>query len=88
MTQPKTISVIKATRTRCVDGKRYIVPATDHWANWRDDDAIKHHGIPLDKVNVMELREWMKGIKWDDSEEAHNHIRQEVEKYNREEEWS
>ena len=35
----------KAYQTRHVDGKLWIVPNTGHWANWHDNDAIRHHGV-------------------------------------------
>ena len=30
--------------TRYVGSELYLCPNTGHWANWRDTDAIKHHG--------------------------------------------
>lgn len=24
---------------------KFYVPPTSHWANWRDDDAVRHHGV-------------------------------------------
>lgn len=30
---------------RDLDGFRYFVPHTMHWAGWRDDDAVRFHGV-------------------------------------------
>lgn len=44
-------------------GGRYIVPDTLHWADWRDDDAIRCHGryigaMSLRRVAAVLVLEW------------------------------
>jgi hypothetical protein len=62
--------------TRRLDGIRYLVPDTAHWAQWHDADAIRHHGIALvrrwetrddcgtERITVREVRAW-RARSWD-----------------------
>lgn len=66
-TMTTTLTKIRPQKitSRVVDGVRYIVPDTGHWANWRDMDAIVHHGVALvyhsegkaHRLTVSEIRE-------------------------------
>jgi hypothetical protein len=44
----KIIMEVLPTRIREVGYYRYVVPDTENWGDWRDDDAIVRHGIRID----------------------------------------
>jgi hypothetical protein len=47
---------------RKVNGRRYLVPYTTHWAHWHDEDAIKHHGIPIGLKSVETIRQAIRDV--------------------------
>lgn len=48
-TVPTTVTIADLANLRRVGNTIYIVPvpATSHWANWRDAQAVAHHGEPV-----------------------------------------
>lgn len=47
---------------RTARGITRLVPPTSHWANWRDDDAILHHGQTasalVDRFSALSQEPW------------------------------
>ena len=41
---------------RVVGRTRYLTPPTSHWADWRDDDAIRRHGLRIGAATPEDIR--------------------------------
>lgn len=44
---PTTVTLADLANLRRVGNTIYLVPATSHWANWRDAQAVAYHGEPV-----------------------------------------
>jgi len=42
---------------RTLHGMRYLCPPTSQWADWRDDDAIRHHGVCVGQATPDPIRQ-------------------------------
>ncbi len=63
---PAAVAAVRTAitgRVRVVGGCRYLVPGTAHWADWRDEDAIRCHGRPIDpRATLDDVAEELAGL--------------------------